>query len=149
MFVLTGRSTTACVRVSLLLAGSRVRVSRASLTRMDTALRMNEANRFMWMLFLIQWSFLAHRCMKVMGLDVNLCSTTSHTIFTFSFSTFPSFLCSSTFQCVPSPVDFYSFYTFSNMLYYLSPHSFYPFSLILSSFIHSSFLSIDLFFPVL
>lgn len=44
-----------------MLLGSSVRVSRASLTRMDTALRMKEANRFMWMLFLIQWSFLVQR----------------------------------------------------------------------------------------
>lgn len=58
VFALTGMSTQACVCVSLLLWASSVRVSRASFTRMDTALRMKEANRFMWMLFLIQWSFL-------------------------------------------------------------------------------------------
>lgn len=31
---------------------------RASLMRMDSARRMKEANRFMWMLFLMQCSFL-------------------------------------------------------------------------------------------
>lgn len=55
---LTGMLTQLRACESLLLLGSSVRVSKASLTRMDTALRMNEANRFMWMLFLIQWSFL-------------------------------------------------------------------------------------------
>lgn len=58
---LTGMLTQACVWLSLLLVGSSVRVSRASFTRMDTALRMKEAKRFMWMLFLIQWSFLVQR----------------------------------------------------------------------------------------
>lgn len=58
MFVLTGMLTEVCARESLLPLGSSVRVSRASLTRMDTALRMKEANRFMWMLFLMQWSLL-------------------------------------------------------------------------------------------
>lgn len=48
--VLTG--AWACVL--LLLLESSVSVRRASLTRMDTALRMKEAKRFMWMLFLIQ-----------------------------------------------------------------------------------------------
>ena len=38
----------------LLLLESRVSVSKASFTRIDTALRMKEANRFMWMLFLMQ-----------------------------------------------------------------------------------------------
>lgn len=61
VFVLTGMLTQVCVWASLLLLGSSVRVSRVSLTRMDTALRMKEANRFMWMLFLIQWSFLVQR----------------------------------------------------------------------------------------
>lgn len=54
MFFVTGTFAQVCAWASLLLLGSRVRVSRASLTRMDTALRMKEANRFMWMLFLMQ-----------------------------------------------------------------------------------------------
>lgn len=54
MFVPTIVLTEGCVWVSLLLPESSVSVSRASLTRMDTPLRMKEANRFMWMLFLMQ-----------------------------------------------------------------------------------------------
>lgn len=50
MFVLTVVLT----EVLLLLLESRVSVNKASFTRMDTALRMKEANRFMWMLFLMQ-----------------------------------------------------------------------------------------------
>ena len=47
--------------------------SRASLMRMDSARRMKEANRFMWMLFLMQCSFLrAERQLRsVFTLDPN------------------------------------------------------------------------------
>lgn len=73
MFALTGMLIQACVWVSPLLLGSSVRVSRASLTRMDTALRMKEANRFMWMLFLMQWSLLVQRGQCVTASDFYSC----------------------------------------------------------------------------
>lgn len=63
--VLTGMWIDACGWASPLLLESSVSVSRASLTRMDTARRMKEANRFMWMLFLMQWSFLVQRWQSV------------------------------------------------------------------------------------
>lgn len=72
VFVLTGMLTKVCVWVSPLLLGSSVRVSRVSLTRMDTALRMKEANRFIWMLFLIQWSFLVQRWQCVTAFDFHM-----------------------------------------------------------------------------
>ena len=88
MWVLTRMLAHFSCWLSELFLGSRVRAivsSIASLTRMDAALRMKEANRFMWMLFLMQWSFLQKGGLVKTGEDVphpfvTMCSIKLHMV---------------------------------------------------------------------
>lgn len=146
--VLTGMLTKVCVWVSLLLLGSSVRVSRVSLTRMDTALRMKEANRFIWMLFLIQWSFLVQRWQCVTPFDFHMLYSLLciqlffQSFFAFLLSTFVLYIFVSSFSpsfiFIPSiPLIFFpglswlgSLLPFAPIFHLLSSllDSFFPFS---------------------